>query len=88
MLLADVLKASDSLWGTGRVKSYSDEDLHILFGAAARIMLECGSEEGRRHNARCDSLRLLQNPSFLKQADEALSLLYLGDVPCLPSMVR
>lgn len=89
MLLADVLLASDQIWGTDEVKGYSDEDLHILIGAATRIMLECGAEESRRrHSVGGDPLCLLQSPTVLRQIDEALSLLHLGDVPGLPSLVR
>lgn len=90
MLLADVLLASDQIWGTEEVKGYSDEDLHILIGASVRIMLECGAEESRRRHAHagCDSLCVLQSSAVLRQVDEALSLLHLGDVSGLPSMVR
>lgn len=89
MLLADVLLASDQIWGTDEVKGYSDEDLHILIGAATRIMLECGAEESRRrHDVGCDPLCLLQSSAVLRQIDEALSLLHLGDVSRVPSVVR
>lgn len=89
MLLADVLLASDQLWGTDEVKGYSDEDLHILIGASVRIMLECGAEESRRRHAHagCDSLCALQSSAVHQQIDEALSLLHLGDVSRLSGVV-
>lgn len=89
MLLADVLLASDHLWGTDEVKGYSDEDLHIMIGASVRIMLECGAEESRRRHthAGCDSLCVLQSSAVHRQIDEALSLLHLGDVSRLSGVV-
>jgi hypothetical protein len=89
MLLADVLLASDALWGTEEVKGYSDEDLHILIGAATRIMLQCGAEESRRRHAHggCYSMRALQSAAVRGQIDEALSLLHLGDVSRVPGLV-
>ncbi len=88
MLVADVLLASDAIWGTNETKGMSDEDLHILIGAATRIMLECGAEESRRrHDARRDPLCLLQDSSVRGQIDRSLSLLHLADVPGVPSVV-
>ncbi len=88
MLVADVLFASDTIWGTDKVKGISDEDLHILIGAATRIMLECGAEESRRrHNAGSNPMCLLQDSAVRGQIDEALSFLHLADVSRLPSVV-
>jgi hypothetical protein len=89
MIVGDVLLASDAIWGTQEVEGMSDEDLHILIGAATRIMLECGAEESRRRHglAECDSMRLLQHSAVRQQIDRALSLLHVADVPRLPSVV-
>lgn len=90
MLVTNVLLASDSLWGTDKVRDISDEDLHILVGAAVRIMLECNGEQGRRRDhsgVGCDSVFALQDPLQREAFDYALSLLHLADVPGVPSVV-
>lgn len=83
----EVLFAADSLWQTDKVKQISDENLHILMGAAVRIFLECGSEESRRYGYAHDPMRPLQDAAVRRSFDEALSYLHLADVPDVPAVV-
>jgi len=82
------LFTADWLWETDKVKQLSEENLHILMGAAVRIFLECGSEESRRYGRSShDPLCSLQDPSVRRTLDEALSVLHLANVPSVPAVV-